>query len=623
MDPKETINLADILNAIEDGIYITRQDYTVEFMNDAMVERFGPGVGKKCYEVVNASEVMCPWCRAREVFEMGVSTHSEIYIPKMDHIYRIIEVPIHNLDGTISKLNIYRDITEHRDQELKLQATEQSYRLLFEHVGVGVFISSKEGHFIDANQALLDMLRYDDKEEFLAIDIQKDLYRRPEDRLAYQRMIEMDGRVVNYSVDFKRKDGTTIPVLLTSHAHYNYARQVIGYEGICMDQTQIVSMQKELKEAHDFLNNIIKSSPNAIIGASLQGIIFTWNEGAQETLGYRVEEVVGKMDVRQLYYGSEAFAVMKKMRGQEYGGPGKLRSYPMTFRHKDGTPVEGTLSASIIYDHDGREFATVGFFVDLGERLAMERKLHRTQEQLLQSEKLAAMGRLTSQLAHELNNPLYGIMNTLELMKTEIPPSNKRRRLLDMALSECMRLTDMLRKTLSFSKPDQEERCTVEINTILDEILLLYQKQLREVDIKLETDFAPNLLPVMASKNQLRQVFLNMIANAKDAMPKGGTLSIGTSGNGGQIRIRIADTGTGIKAENLDKIFETFFTTKTDSAKGAGLGLSVCYGFIKDHGGDIQVESRVGHGTTFTIVLPVSATQDIVECPVPDNEIPQ
>jgi len=297
-----------------------------------------------------------------------------------------------------------------------------------------------------------------------------------------------------------------------------------------------------------------------------------------------------------------------------------LRFYPMTYMHKAGTPVEGNLSASILYDENDREMASVGFFVDLGERLAMERKLHRTQEQLLQSEKLAAMGRLTSQLAHELNNPLYGIMNTLELMKTEIPPTNKRRKLLDMALSECMRLTDMLRKTLSFSKPDQEERCSVDISTILDEILLLYQKQLREIDIKLETDLAENLLPVMASKNQLRQVFLNMISNAKDAMPEGGTLSIRSQGNGSQIQVQIADTGSGIKAENLDKIFETFFTTKTDSAKGVGLGLSVCYGFIKDHGGDIQVESQVGSGTTFTIILPVSADQEFVECPLPEEK---
>ena len=185
MNQHDSIQFSDILNAMEDGIYITSEDYTVQFMNKAMIERFGEGVGKKCYEVVNASEVLCPWCQAKEVFEHGETTHSEIYMPKLDRTYRIIEVPIRNLDGTRLKLNIYRDITERREKELKLRATEQSYRRLFEHVGVGVYISTTEGRFIDANQALLDMLGYASKEAFLKIDIEKQLYKNPADRVTF------------------------------------------------------------------------------------------------------------------------------------------------------------------------------------------------------------------------------------------------------------------------------------------------------------------------------------------------------------------------------------------------------------------------------------------------------
>ncbi|MBW2640714.1 MAG: PAS domain-containing sensor histidine kinase, partial [Deltaproteobacteria bacterium] len=292
-------------------------------------------------------------------------------------------------------------------------------------------------------------------------------------------------------------------------------------------------------------------------------------------------------------------------RSDQYGGKGKLRSCPMTFKRNDGREVEGNLSASIIYDDQGNEIASVGFFVDLGEMLEMNRKLRQTQEQLLQSEKLAAMGRLTSQIAHELNNPLYGIMNTLELMKTEISPDNKRRKLLDMSLSETERLADMLKKMLSFSKPDQEQRSPANLNTIIDEILLLHRKQFWENTIKIEATFDEALDLVYASKNQLRQVFLNMISNAKDAMPDGGTLTVTTASDKDHVRVLISDTGCGIKEKHLDIIFETFFTTKTDSVKGVGLGLSVCYGFIKDHGGDILVESEPGQGTTFTIILPV------------------
>jgi two-component system NtrC family sensor kinase len=233
----------------------------------------------------------------------------------------------------------------------------------------------------------------------------------------------------------------------------------------------------------------------------------------------------------------------------------------------------------------------------------MERKLRQTQEQLLQSEKLAAMGRLTSQIAHELNNPLYGIMNTLELMKTEIPPENKRRKILEMALSETVRLAEMLRKMLSFSKPEEEERQPADINNLLDEILLLHEKQLREHSIRISSFFEGSLSTVYASKNQLRQVFLNMISNARDAMPDGGTLTVKTRSDGENVQVEISDTGMGIRKENLSKIFDTFFTTK-DSVKDVGLGLSVCYGFIKDHGGDIKVESEWGSGTTFKIIIP-------------------
>jgi two-component system NtrC family sensor kinase len=447
------------------------------------------------------------------------------------------------------------------------------------------------------------MLGYKSKDEFLKIDITRNLYLRSEDRRKFQKMIERDGHVIDYEVDFKRKDGSAISVLLTAHARFDQQGRVLGYEGINVDQSQRKQMEKRLREAHDFLNNIIMSSPNAIMATDLKGNIIIWNRGAEETLGYKAEEVTGKMNIREIYTEGTAREVMKMMRSHEYGGAGRLRSYPMVHVRRDGEILEGNLSAAIIYDTQGKEIASVGIFIDLKERLEMERKLVETQEKLLQSEKLAAMGRLTSQIAHELNNPLYGIMNTLELLKTEVSPESKRRKVLDMALSETVRLTDLLRKMLSFSKPDEEEKQITDVNTILDEILLLVGKQLQENSIRISSTFDDDLGKVYASRNQLRQVFLNMIANARDAMPNGGKLSLKTLAKGDKIHIEITDTGIGIKEEHIKKIFDAFFTTK-DTVKDVGLGLSVCYGFITEHGGDIRVSSKWGSGTTFTISLP-------------------
>lgn len=261
MDVNQANALTSILDAMADGIYIINADYVVEFMNTAMVQVFGDGVGRKCHEVVNQTAAPCPWCQAKEVFDNRRSVHEEVYVPLVDKTYDLMEIPLHNTDGSISKLSIYRDITQRKNQEYRLKTSRESFRSLFDHVAAGVYISSKEGKFLDANPALLDMLGYDDKQEFLELDVARDIYREAEARTRFQELIESNGRVVDYEVDFRKKDGTPITVLLTAHVRYDAKGKVLGYEGICLDQSQRKKMEQELKKAHDFLNNIIQSSP--------------------------------------------------------------------------------------------------------------------------------------------------------------------------------------------------------------------------------------------------------------------------------------------------------------------------------------------------------------------------
>ncbi len=593
----------------EDGILVFDEDSRIEFANQRASELLGipkdkilgreffPLIGKGDEEFLEEMVVRGEGAGEKVCIEMSVQTPRGILETE------VCVAPERTENGRMRMYAYLRDITERKRFEKDLRASEEKYRNLFESVRHGLFISTREGNFLDCNFALLEMLGYSNKEEFLKIEIAEDLYVNPEDRKDFQRLVETHGFVKDLEVEFKKREGEKITVLLTAHAKQDEEGSVIGYEGLNIDISDRKRMEKELKETNEFFMNLIESSVDGIVVTKMDGEILIFNKGAENILGYRSDEVVGKMKIRDIYPPGVAREVMQKLRSPDYGGIGKLTSFPIVHRRKDGDLVEGDLSASIIYDENGKEIASVGIFKDLRERLGMERDLQQIREALLQSEKLAAMGRLTSQIAHELNNPIYGIMNTLELLKTEIPPENKRRRILELSISETQRLAEMLRNMLSFSKPEEEARKRISLNELIEGILLMMEKQMKEANVRIITQFAPEISEIMASTNQMRQVILNMVKNAKEAMPKGGTLTVKTEQEDQKVLIRIQDTGTGIPEEIRNKIFEAFFTTK-QKVKGVGLGLSVCYGIIKDHGGEIKVDSEEGKGTTFTISLP-------------------
>jgi two-component system NtrC family sensor kinase len=595
----------------EDGILVFDEDSRIEFANQRAAEILGLSkdriLGQEFFALVGKrdEEFLEEMVRKGEGVGEKVCTEIDLWTPQGEvKATEVCLAPNRSDDGRMKTYAYIRDITERKKFEREVRESEEKYRNLFERVRHGLFISTREGRFADCNPALLEMLGYERKEEFLGIDIVKDLYVNPTDRTVFQKEIEEQGFVKDLEVEFKKKNGETMTVLLTAHVKRDGTGEVIGYEGLNIDITDRKRMEREIREANNFCMNLIENTVDGIIVTDMKGKILLFNKGAETLLGYKAEEMVGKMNIRSMYPPGVAEEVMAKMRSSDYGGVGKLTSFPITHLRKDGEWIEGDLSAAVLYNEKGEEIASVGIFKDLRERLRMERELRETQEALLQSEKLAAMGRLTSQIAHELNNPLYGIMNTLELLKTEIPIENKRRRILELSLSETQRLSEMLRNMLSFSKPEEEARKEINVNELLEGILLVMEKQMMEASIHVETWFDEDLPEVKASTNQMRQVLLNLLKNAKEAMPKGGTLTVRTEGLENKVFIHIQDTGVGIPQEIQSKIFEAFFTTK-QKVKGVGLGLSVCYGIVKAHGGEIRVDSEEGKGTTFTISLPV------------------
>jgi signal transduction histidine kinase len=246
-------------------------------------------------------------------------------------------------------------------------------------------------------------------------------------------------------------------------------------------------------------------------------------------------------------------------------------------------------------------------------------QLVRRHEMLVQAHKLKAVGTLTAGVAHELNNPINNIMLTAETLREDYQdlPEEERLDMVNDLVSQSERAQKIVRNLLDFARESEIESDAHEVQGLIEDTLRLATNQIKLRKVKVKGELAPNLPPVYGDRHQLEQVFLNIVLNALDAMPEGGALTIGcnTTKDRELVAVEFTDTGVGIPEQRISDIFNPFFTTKPD-AKGTGLGLSVSLGIIRQHGGDIEVKSQVGQGTTFSIFLPVAK----VPADIPDDE---
>jgi two-component system NtrC family sensor kinase len=271
-------------------------------------------------------------------------------------------------------------------------------------------------------------------------------------------------------------------------------------------------------------------------------------------------------------------------------------------------------TATAVRDELGELSSAVCVLHDLTKIRELEQR--RVEQQLFESEKQAAVGRLAATLAHEINNPLEAIKNSLELLEShagenDVTGAIRSARFLGIARKETDRLSGIIRQVLGFYRPTVVAEPT-QVNHVLEEAVDLLDRQLRQSGVSVHSDLAADLPLVPTPADQLKQVVLNLLINAQDAMPKGGTVHVTTRLSqetdteflaGRYVLIQVRDTGSGISEEDLPFIFDPFFSTKRE-AKGTGLGLWVSQSIAQDHGGQIKVQSRQGRGTTFTVALP-------------------
>jgi signal transduction histidine kinase len=219
-------------------------------------------------------------------------------------------------------------------------------------------------------------------------------------------------------------------------------------------------------------------------------------------------------------------------------------------------------------------------------------------------EKLRAIGKLSASIAHEFNNPIYGIRNVLEKISDEVELSDRQNGFIRLAIDECNRIKNLIMKLQDFNRPSSDQFEMLDIHAVIDDMLILMDKKLKEKGVQLTKNYAANIPKVPGISDQIKQVILNLLQNGEEAVSRdGGAITVTTRVRSSRLQVEVEDNGTGILPENRDKIFEPFFTTKS-LVKGIGLGLSVTHGIVAAHGGKINVHSLPGEGTSFIVELP-------------------
>ena len=597
-------------NAITERVLVEDAHYTVLRANAAVLRDYGLTpeelFGKKCHQVFKEREEPCPGCPVTETLRTGKPAFGEMENLRLEGNYHVRTYPIFDRKGIISEV-VVEDVTETKKLEEKLRESEERFKRIVEHANDGILAIGPDHRIELANRTASEITGYP-LEQLLGLDFGA-LF-APKNRAYIQTLFErqdpaLDLRVCSdlEIVDSRgQRKGTEVCI-----ATVKDRRGAMKTYAYFRDISLTKRIENELRKANDFLRNLIESSVDGIIAADMKGKIILFNKSAEKLLGYHSDEAINRVHITQLYPPGVAKEIMRRLRSQDYGGVGRLEPSQFNLVGKTGEMIPVNISAAIIYE-EGKEIASFGIFIDLREKNKMERELRETQIQLLQSEKMASLGKLAAGVAHEINNPLGGILIFSKMLLEELPADDLRREDLDRICEEATRCKEIVKGLLDFARQTSFKMEPMDINRALIQGLSLLENQALFHNIRIIKNLDPNVPLIEGNAGQLNQVFMNIVLNAAEAMDGQGTLTVGTrlGPESDTVLIEFADTGSGIKEEYLTRIFDPFFTTK-EVGKGTGLGLSMSYGIIEKHRGRIGVKGKEGEGATFTIELPLRA----------------
>jgi PAS domain S-box-containing protein len=378
-------------------------------------------------------------------------------------------------------------------------------------------------------------------------------------------------------------------------------------EELARGQRRLESAEEEVRTERDRLDLILRNVPNPIIVVDNDNQIISMNPAASRL--FRADSAGRRGAAAALANETRFTSFLARLRLD----PASWQRGEILLTDPDNDErLEMEVSATEVRDVRGAVMAIVSVMQDIGRLRELERR--RLEQVLFDSEKLAATGRLAASIAHEINNPLEAVQNALYLLQQRGSADTSDRVYLDIATRETQRMSRILRQMLGFYR-QAEAMVPTDVNALVEEAGALVAKRLREHGVQMRAELDESLPKVRASSDQLKQVVLNLLLNAADSMPHGGTITVTTSASAESelvgrpaAQIQVQDTGEGIPEDRLAQIFEPFFSTKP--GKGTGLGLWVSQGIVQNHGGTMRVRSRVGRGTIFTITLPIEGPSD-------------
>jgi PAS domain S-box-containing protein len=491
-------------------------------------------------------------------------------------------------DEVVGASLLGRDVTEQREKELRF--TE-----LFETLQEGAYFSSPEGKLLEANPALVGMLGYREKRDLLAVEPAELNFDQGQEPVLSRPVNDRGG---TREIKLRRKDGTAAILLDSSRAVWDTAGKIIRYQGTLVDVTEKRTMERQLAQQEEFRRRLLESFPDLILVVDLEGKYTFVSSRVRDLLGCEPVEMLGKKVTDLEDCSAELAALFQTVvTGKEAFGSAEYGA-----RHRDGSWRTMRAAGSPLFDAEGKISGVIFSVRDI----TIERKL---EQQVVQSERLAAMGAMIGGVAHELNNPLTSILGVSELLQ-DSETNETTRKQLAMLQQQARRAAEIVQNLTYFARPPAPGKSRINLVEVVERTLNLHTYSLRKNNITVDFLREEGLPYAMGDPHQLMQVFLNLILNAEQAIREArdkGTLRIRLGKATNSVWVSFQDDGPGIAKEVLPSIFDPFYTTKRPG-RGTGLGLSICKSVLKEHNGSVEAANAPGGGAVFTVTLPVTAT---------------